>query len=186
MPATPPLPPPQLDDYNMVSFVPLDATDEDSVGYALGMVDQAIQYGEDMEPKGEQRWRQAAATWAHLTGTPPPPLTQSHEMRWTRMRCRRPVNPSLVWAAGRWRREAWADAAMRNAYDPTHHNTLQSQGGDDITPFHFCFALRGVCTVQVAWQARRPQRQAQPPPRSRLQLSRFPPSMVRSACRQSG
>ncbi|CAE7605913.1 gpn3 [Symbiodinium sp. KB8] len=40
-----------LDDYNMVSFVPLDATDEDSVGYALGMVDQAIQYGEDMEPK---------------------------------------------------------------------------------------------------------------------------------------
>lgn len=40
-----------LDDYNMVSFVPLDPTSEDSIQYALAIVDGCIQYGEDMEPK---------------------------------------------------------------------------------------------------------------------------------------
>lgn len=40
-----------LDDYNMVSFVPLDPTSEDSIQYALAVVDGSIQYGEDMEPK---------------------------------------------------------------------------------------------------------------------------------------
>ena len=47
--------PPQLDDYNMVSFVPLDPTDEDAVAYALGIVDHAVQFGEDQEPKGESQ-----------------------------------------------------------------------------------------------------------------------------------
>jgi len=40
-----------LDDYNMVSFVPLDPTKEGSIEYALAVVDASIQYGEDMEPR---------------------------------------------------------------------------------------------------------------------------------------
>jgi GPN-loop GTPase len=40
-----------LDEYDMVSFVPLDITDEDSLESLLLQVDHAIQYGEDMEPK---------------------------------------------------------------------------------------------------------------------------------------
>lgn len=35
----------------MVSFMPLDATDEDSVGSILSHIDNAVQYGEDEEPK---------------------------------------------------------------------------------------------------------------------------------------
>ena len=35
----------------MVNFLPLDITDEDSVGLILSHVDNAIQYGEDTEPK---------------------------------------------------------------------------------------------------------------------------------------
>jgi len=37
--------------YNMVSFIPLDISDEDSIEYVLSTIDQAIQYGEDLEPK---------------------------------------------------------------------------------------------------------------------------------------
>jgi GTPase SAR1 family protein len=40
-----------LDDFSMVSFVPLDAKDEDSVEYVLSHIDHAIQFGEDEEPK---------------------------------------------------------------------------------------------------------------------------------------
>lgn len=40
-----------LDDYDMVSFVPLDITDEDSLSNLLLQVDMTIQYGEDLEPK---------------------------------------------------------------------------------------------------------------------------------------
>jgi hypothetical protein len=42
----------QLDDFNMVSFIPLDPTVETSVELALSHVDNAMQYGEDLEPKG--------------------------------------------------------------------------------------------------------------------------------------
>jgi len=35
----------------MVSFLPLDITDEDSIGAILSHVDNAIQYGEHEEPK---------------------------------------------------------------------------------------------------------------------------------------
>lgn len=35
----------------MVSFIPLNITDEDSVEYVLSSVDHAMQYGEDLEPK---------------------------------------------------------------------------------------------------------------------------------------
>ncbi len=64
----------QLDDYNMVSFVPLDPTDEDSIGYALSLVDHSIQYGEDLEPKepqdgvDEEAVDAAAASMAEMGG----------------------------------------------------------------------------------------------------------------------
>jgi GPN-loop GTPase len=38
-----------LDDYSMVSFVPLNIKDEDSLEHVLATVDHAIQYGEDVE-----------------------------------------------------------------------------------------------------------------------------------------
>lgn len=40
-----------LDEYSLVSFVPLDISDEDSIGEVLLQVDMAIQYGEDAEVK---------------------------------------------------------------------------------------------------------------------------------------
>jgi hypothetical protein len=43
----------QLDDYDMVTFVPMDITDEESLEMVLMQADMAIQYGEDMEPKGK-------------------------------------------------------------------------------------------------------------------------------------
>lgn len=41
-----------LDDYTMVSFLPLDITDEDSIDHVLAHVDHAVQYGEDLEVRG--------------------------------------------------------------------------------------------------------------------------------------
>ena len=38
-----------LDDYSMISFVPLNIQDEDSVDALLAVVDASIQYGEDLE-----------------------------------------------------------------------------------------------------------------------------------------
>ena len=43
-----------LDDFDMVSFVPLDVSDEESVERLLLQVDHAIQFGEDAEPKEPQ------------------------------------------------------------------------------------------------------------------------------------
>ena len=40
-----------INDYSMVSFVPMDVSDEDSIALVLQYVDHAIQYGEDAEPK---------------------------------------------------------------------------------------------------------------------------------------
>jgi hypothetical protein len=40
-----------LDDYSMVSFIPLDITDEESIEALLLQIDNAIQYGEDTEVK---------------------------------------------------------------------------------------------------------------------------------------
>lgn len=40
-----------LDDYSMVSFLPLDITKEKSIQYILSHIDNAIQYGEDAEVK---------------------------------------------------------------------------------------------------------------------------------------
>ncbi|KAL7006480.1 hypothetical protein EMMF5_003901 [Cystobasidiomycetes sp. EMM_F5] len=42
---------PQIEDFNMVQFLPLDITDEDSVELILSHIDNAIQYGEAEEPK---------------------------------------------------------------------------------------------------------------------------------------
>lgn len=40
-----------VDDYSLVKYVPLDVKDEDSITMVLAQIDNAIQYGEDMEPK---------------------------------------------------------------------------------------------------------------------------------------
>lgn len=40
-----------LRDYSLVSFVPLNLKDDDSVALTLAHIDNAIQYGEDAEPK---------------------------------------------------------------------------------------------------------------------------------------
>ena len=41
-----------LDDYTMVSFLPLNIQDEESVDHVLSVVDATIQYGEDLEVRG--------------------------------------------------------------------------------------------------------------------------------------
>lgn len=46
-----------IDDYSMVNFIPLNITDEESILYLLTHIDNAIQYGEDLEvrePKDEE------------------------------------------------------------------------------------------------------------------------------------
>ena len=40
-----------IDEFSMVQFLPLDNTDEDSVAKVLLQIDNAIQYGEDMDVK---------------------------------------------------------------------------------------------------------------------------------------
>ncbi len=40
-----------IDEFSVVSFIPLDSTDEDSIAHVLGVLDLATQYGEDLEPK---------------------------------------------------------------------------------------------------------------------------------------
>lgn len=40
-----------IEDQNIVSFLPLDVTDEDSVNTVLSHIDNMMQYGEDEEPK---------------------------------------------------------------------------------------------------------------------------------------
>jgi len=40
-----------IDEYNMVEFLPLNVTSEDSITLILQHIDNAIQYGEDLEPK---------------------------------------------------------------------------------------------------------------------------------------
>ncbi|KAJ3105318.1 ATP binding protein [Phlyctochytrium planicorne] len=39
-----------IDEFNMVSFIPLNNKDEDSVTLVLAQIDNAVQYGEDLEP----------------------------------------------------------------------------------------------------------------------------------------
>ncbi len=41
----------QIDDYSLVQFQPLDVIDEDSITNLLLYIDNAIQYGEDLEVK---------------------------------------------------------------------------------------------------------------------------------------
>ena len=39
----------KIDDYSMVSFLPLNPCDEDSITNLLLQIDNAIQYGEDLD-----------------------------------------------------------------------------------------------------------------------------------------
>lgn len=41
----------QLNDYSLVQFLPLDISDEDSIGDLLLYIDSTIQYGEDLDVK---------------------------------------------------------------------------------------------------------------------------------------
>ena len=41
----------QLEQYNLVNFVPLNIKDEDTISVVLQHVEHAMQYGEDEEPK---------------------------------------------------------------------------------------------------------------------------------------
>jgi GTPase SAR1 family protein len=40
-----------IDEFNLVSFIPLNIQDEESVSVTLQHIDHALQYGEDLEPK---------------------------------------------------------------------------------------------------------------------------------------
>jgi GTPase SAR1 family protein len=44
-----------IDDYSMISFIPLNLKDEDSIDHVLSTVDHTIQYGEDLEVRGVER-----------------------------------------------------------------------------------------------------------------------------------
>jgi GTPase SAR1 family protein len=44
-----------LDDYTMVSFLPLNIQDEESIEHVLAMVDSTIQYGENLEVRGAEQ-----------------------------------------------------------------------------------------------------------------------------------
>lgn len=44
-----------LDDYSMVSFVPLNIMDEESIDHVLAHVDHLTQYGEDLEVRGAEQ-----------------------------------------------------------------------------------------------------------------------------------
>jgi len=44
----------QIDDYSLVRFLPLDVSDEESIGDVLLQIDMALQYGEDLEPREPQ------------------------------------------------------------------------------------------------------------------------------------
>lgn len=41
-----------LDDFSMVSFLPLNIKDDESIDHVLTHIDQSIQYGEDIEVRG--------------------------------------------------------------------------------------------------------------------------------------
>ncbi|XP_047143498.1 GPN-loop GTPase 3 isoform X1 [Hydra vulgaris] len=43
-----------IDDYSLVSFVPMNIKEEDSINDILAYIDNAIQYGEDLEPRMPQ------------------------------------------------------------------------------------------------------------------------------------
>lgn len=46
----------QIEDYSLVKFHPLDVSDEDSISDLQLSIDNAIQYGEDAEPREEKEY----------------------------------------------------------------------------------------------------------------------------------
>ena len=40
-----------VSEFSLVSFIPFDISDEDSIEYTLSSIDHAVQYGEDAEPQ---------------------------------------------------------------------------------------------------------------------------------------
>ena len=43
-----------IDDFSLVGFLPLNIYDPDSLNFVLSHIDQAIQYGEDVEPRAPE------------------------------------------------------------------------------------------------------------------------------------
>lgn len=72
----------QIDDYNLVQYVPLDISDDDSVATTLAHIDRAIQWGEDAEPKVRLRLRCECGCNAL---TAPHGCLRTHKMRWMMM-----------------------------------------------------------------------------------------------------
>lgn len=58
----------QIEDQNLVSFLPLDVTDEDSVNTILSHIDNMMQYGEDEEPKMPKDMDDGGCWWSYLSG----------------------------------------------------------------------------------------------------------------------
>lgn len=52
-----------IDDFSMVSFLPLEANDEESVGDILSYIDNAIQYHEAQEPREPKEYDVDEPTW---------------------------------------------------------------------------------------------------------------------------
>jgi len=80
----------------MVSFVPLDVTDEESVAAVLAHVDNAMQYGEDLEPTdgadgqhGEQDEKNLKSGFHDGSNSPGRPLKVNPAKR------RKPVMPPI-------------------------------------------------------------------------------------------
>jgi hypothetical protein len=46
-----PFPPAQIEDHPLVSFLPLDLTNADSLEIVVSHIDYTMQYGEDEEPR---------------------------------------------------------------------------------------------------------------------------------------
>lgn len=68
----------QLEDYGLVQFLPLDITNEDSVGELLLFIDSAIQFGEDEDVKVPKVLKIEKNL---ITGiTPPLPRTNGREL----------------------------------------------------------------------------------------------------------
>jgi hypothetical protein len=57
----------QIEDQNIVSFLPLDVQVEDSVNTILSHIDNMMQYGEDEEPKVPKDMDEGELHWSHFS-----------------------------------------------------------------------------------------------------------------------
>ena len=48
-----------LDEYSMVSFIPMNINDEENIDHVLMHVDHTVQYGEDQKVRGAEQYDMA-------------------------------------------------------------------------------------------------------------------------------